>query len=275
VIKAKGQTILGADNKISIAVILEVLERLQQEIHRPIEILFTVDEESTNNGAKLFDYSKLKSKRGLIMDCALPIGSIVIASPAYTRFDIEIIGKAGHAAYPDRANNILPALGALLSTSITGKLDEQSILNVGLGEFGSSRNTIPGTAVLRGEIRSFDETLLVMHTKTFLSKVKAVEEKFKVVTKITSAIDNPGYIFTKGESIVKDIAALLEEQKIKPTYVKSWAVSDANVFNTKGLQVVNIGDGVSDAHTLEEHVKIADMEKLTGIVQHYCTLIEE
>jgi len=42
IVISKGDTILGADNKATIAVILDFLGRLENKKHRPLEILFTV-----------------------------------------------------------------------------------------------------------------------------------------------------------------------------------------------------------------------------------------
>ena len=46
-IRSKGSSVLGADGKLAIAVVMEAVERLMQEgeINRPIERLFTVCQE--------------------------------------------------------------------------------------------------------------------------------------------------------------------------------------------------------------------------------------
>src|SRR6266571_7230850 len=53
VLKSSSDTILGADNKSTIAVLLETVDRLREghDVHRPLELLFTVDEEQGNTGA--------------------------------------------------------------------------------------------------------------------------------------------------------------------------------------------------------------------------------
>lgn len=60
VLRAK-DTSLGADNGIGVAIILAILE--SREIKHPdIEAIFTVDEERSMLGARMFDISKLKNK---------------------------------------------------------------------------------------------------------------------------------------------------------------------------------------------------------------------
>lgn len=271
IIKSKTDTVLGADNKSTIAVILEVLELLKNKNHRPLEILFTVDEEFTTKGGKLFDYSGLRAKKGIIADIALPIGTIVLAQPTYMGFEITLTGKSGHASVPEKAVNIIPVLSALITNLKTGKLDEKTVFNIGIGNFGSARNAVPGKLTLIGEIRSFDEALLQKHANEFFSKAKTIAKKFGVQIKISSMIENKGYSFEEKDSYVQEIAASLRSQNITPNYVRAWSGSDASTFNTKGLQVVNIGDGTKETHTVNEHVKIEDMEKLADIIERFCT----
>ena len=65
-IKAKGTT-LGADNGIGVAMILSILD--SKELNHPrIEAIFTVEEESTMNGAKTIDVSTLESKKMICLD---------------------------------------------------------------------------------------------------------------------------------------------------------------------------------------------------------------
>ena len=65
-IKAKGTT-LGADNGIGIAIILAILS--SNEINHPkIEAIFTVQEETTMEGAKKIDVSMLESKKMICLD---------------------------------------------------------------------------------------------------------------------------------------------------------------------------------------------------------------
>ena len=65
-IVSDGTTILGADNKATIACILKVLEllKIKKNKHRTLEVIFTRSEEVGNYGAVNFDYSLLTAKEG-------------------------------------------------------------------------------------------------------------------------------------------------------------------------------------------------------------------
>lgn len=59
-ITSDGTTILGADDKAGLAIILEVLQTLKEQKppHPPVEAVFTLTEENGMQGAKNLDYKK-------------------------------------------------------------------------------------------------------------------------------------------------------------------------------------------------------------------------
>lgn len=60
-------TSLGADQGVGLAIMLTILEN-KSLIHPDLEFIFTVEEETTFNGATTFPYSKVKSKRLINLD---------------------------------------------------------------------------------------------------------------------------------------------------------------------------------------------------------------
>ena len=92
--ESAGDTILGADNKAAVAVVLELARRASIE-GSPVglELLFTVREEEALAGAKAFDAGQLQSAFGYVFDHASPIGEVVAASPTYVRFEADFRGN--------------------------------------------------------------------------------------------------------------------------------------------------------------------------------------
>ena len=41
--------------------------------------------------------------------------------------------------------------------------------------------------------------------------------------------------------------------------------ADANVFNEAGLPCVNLANGMTQVHTAEEHIAVADLEAMVGV----------
>lgn len=265
-----GDTILGADDKSSVSALIEALFIIKEENRstRPLEIIFTTSEEVGNLGAVNFDYSLLAAKKGFCFDCTQPLGVIVTASPFYERFDIEIKGKEAHASRPELGINVLSILGELIDKQPFGKLDENTVFNIGVVNGGYVRNAIPGNLVLKGEIRSFKEQTLIKYKNKFLRILEQVISKSGASYEIEFVRENPGFKYSlKQEHEVIDIVEPhLKKLKIKPVLSPNWGVSDTNIFFEKGLFCINMGGGREFAHTTRERIKVTELEKLVKLI---------
>jgi tripeptide aminopeptidase len=260
-----GTTILGADNKATIAVYLSLLEDLREKNekleHRPLEFVFTKSEETGNYGAINFDYKLLRAKRGYCFDAVAPVGTIITASPYYERIDVKLIGKAAHASKPEAAKGVLGPLKELLENIRLGRISNTTICNIGKIEVGVGRNTIPGGASIEAEIRSYVEEDLRRVLDDFLVVIQNAAKTIDV--EISHETENPGY-YHCDKTVKTEIARIescMSKIAIKPVKAESMAVSDANIFNNMGLVCINLGDGVEGAHSKEERIAIASMEK--------------
>src|SRR5262249_15856092 len=50
-----------------------------------------------------------------------------------------------------------------------------------------------------------------------------------------------------------------------PAYKLSGGAADSNVFNERGLQCVNLANGMTDIHTPDESIAVADVESMTDV----------
>lgn len=266
-ITSDGTTILGADNKASVACILQILKDFSQKKDKnEFEIVFTLSEEVGNYGAINFDYSLLFSKLGFCFDFSNPLGVIVTASPFYERFDLKIIGKEAHASKPEEALNAIYPLKEILKKQKLGKIDSFTLFNIGVINGGYVRNTIPGEISLKGEIRSFFETNLIKTKNDFLKILKEIEKRLKVKIEKRFVRENPGY-FHKSNKIFK-IKRILKKINLKPRFKQVWSVSDANIINNnKGILCFNLSDGTEFTHSKNERIKIKDLLKLKEIIK--------
>lgn len=87
-IKAKGTT-LGADNGIGVAIILAILDSKNLK-HPRIEAIFTVQEETTMEGAKTIDVSELKGNKMICLD-NMKEEELLIGCASAKVFDFEIL----------------------------------------------------------------------------------------------------------------------------------------------------------------------------------------
>jgi len=264
-----GNTILGADNKAAVAAILEVLIIIAENNLTkiaPLEIVFTLSEEVANLGAVHLDYSNLCASTGYIFDSSTPIGTIITASPFYNRFDIKINGTAYHAGNPELGINALKIAMTALSHIRLGRLDEATVCNIGLFSGGTSRNTVPASVLLQGELRSFEEPLLVESTQYLVDTFSNVAEDLQGSVEIDVVRENGGFRLCPEHPLIQRGMKVLESLIIAPVLKEASGCYDANIFYEHGIEVLNFGNGSKDNHTTREHIAIKDLELLTKLV---------
>lgn len=266
---SEGETILGADNKSTLAAILETLHILKDtKNHRTLELVLTLSEEVGNYGAINFDYKLLKSQRGFCFDSSNAVGTIITASTYYERFDIKLIGQAAHASRPEEAINVLQIFNKILNDQPLGRLDEFTLFNIGVMNGGSVRNTVPGEMQIKGEIRSFKEENLIKHKEVFIKIVKQIVNNYSAQVEIELVRENPGYYLDdqSAKKLIKQTADIIQSLKLPLDHQTSWGVSDANIFNDKGLVCINLGDGTEMSHSVDERIKVSELEKLASLM---------
>ena len=96
----------------------------------------------------------------------LPVGEFTIAPGpimgSVDMFDIEITGKGGHAAQPDRTIDPMPVMAALiqgLQSIVSRNLDpvDSAVVSVTRVQAGDAYNVIPQTLALAGTVRTLRE----------------------------------------------------------------------------------------------------------------------
>ena len=98
-IRSKGETILGGDDKSGVAAIVEALRMVveQQLPHPEIQCVFTVCEELGLKGSRFLDYSKLIGKQAVVLDNGGDVGVIGISAPGQDQLSAVVVGRRSHA----------------------------------------------------------------------------------------------------------------------------------------------------------------------------------
>ncbi len=267
-ITSDGKTILGADNKVAVAAIIEAIYILHEDKlnSKTLDVVFTVSEESGNYGVAGLDYSKISAREGYVFDISQTIGTIVTASPFYDRFDIEIIGKSSHASLPENGINAVNILKDALNSIRVGRISKNTLVNIGILQGGDARNTVPGLIKLAGEIRSFSEKEQNINLKKIKRIFETCSKKYKGKIKSTYTRENLGYVYKRNDKLIVNAIGVMKKQEIKPVLVRPYGCSDANIFIERGIQVLNLGNGAKNAHTTRESVKVSDIIKLSKLI---------
>jgi tripeptide aminopeptidase len=266
VIRSKGDTILGADDKAGIAEVLEALR--VAPVYPPVEFAVSRQEEVGLLGVKNLDLSKLQAKRGFLMDNDT-LETIVVGGPSYFAIDVEITGKAAHAGMePEKGVSAIIAAAKAITALDLGRLDHESTANVGVIEGGLIRNGIPDRARFLAECRSADHEKAVGLAEKMERIIREQVEGAGAQVEITT--DN----LCRAVSIPDDSPTVKIAQKAlktvgidaKPIFITGF--TDASIYNNNGIEMAVVGIGAKDEHSTEESIAVADMEKaLTALVE--------
>jgi tripeptide aminopeptidase len=74
-----------------------------------------------------------------------------------------------------------------------------------------------------------------------------------------------GYRFRRDDLAVRLAVDALERSGQTPSFGLSGGAADANVFNERGLSCVNLANGMTDIHTSDEHIAVADLESMVDV----------
>jgi tripeptide aminopeptidase len=268
VLRNSGGTILGADNKAAVAAMLEAVRLVvvENRPHGGIELLFTPKEEVGLRGAAAFDHDRLTARIGYVYDHAGPVGEVILGAPFQCKLDASFHGRAAHSGmYPEEGRSAIVAAARAIADLRLGRLDEETTANVGEIQGGTARNIVPDHCSFAAEARSHDERKLgeliqeMLETITFAAQLAECD----VETEVDPSAR--GYRFKRGDEPVQIAAAALERSGLQPTYGLSGGGADANVFNERGLACVNLANGMTDIHTPDERITVADLERMVDV----------
>jgi tripeptide aminopeptidase len=268
VIRNAAGTILGADNKAAVAVMLEAVRLVLSEnrSHGGIELLFTPKEEVGLHGADAFDQEQLHAKVGYVYDQAAPIGEVILGAPFAHSMEVKFHGRASHSGmYPEEGRSAIAAAAKAIADFKLGRIDEDSTANVGIINGGTAGNIVPEWCTFLAEARSHDPRKLadlvreMMEATTFAAGL----EDCQVETEVHKSYS--GYRFKRDDFVVRLASTALERAGYEPTFTLSGGAADANVFNDRGLACVNLANGMADIHTPDEHIAVSDLERMVDV----------
>lgn len=268
VVRNAAGTILGADNKASIAVMLEAVRRLlaERRPHPGIELLFTPKEEVGLLGAGAFDARRLRARVGYVYDQAAPIGEVVVGAPYAHGMEVRFRGRPSHAGmYPEEGRSAIAAAARAIADFRLGRVDEETTANVGTIEGGTARNIVPEWCTFRAEARSHDERKLADLVQEMLEAVTFAAElgECEVGTEVQKSYR--GYRFRREDFPVRLACEALQREGYEPRLTRSGGGADANVFNERDLRCLNLANGMANIHTPDEQIAVDDLEAMTRV----------
>jgi tripeptide aminopeptidase len=271
-----GTTILGADDKSAIAILLETLKIIQENNlpYGPLELVLTVCEEIGLLGAKHLDFDLITAKYGYALD-ATDTEGIVTQAPSANRLEFKIHGKDAHAgAAPEKGINAISLASKAIAKLEIGRIDHETTCNIGIIEGGIAINIVPNLVTVKGEVRSHDEEKLKKVTNKIISSFKGVIENYNGISfddglprlDIQIEKDFSRTSIPNDHPVVIFACKAAENLGRKMVAKTTGGGADANIFFEKGIATGVLGTGMRDMHTVRESVRLDDMVRTTELL---------
>ena len=265
-ITASGLTLLGADDKAGVAIIMDFAHYITnnpQVKHGKIRILFTPDEE-VGRGVEHLDMERLNADFGYTLDGGT-LGSIEDESFSADGVSITIKGISAHPGYAKNkmvnaikvASEFVAALpkigwspettekreGFVHPTSITGEL-ESATVNLIVRDHDTSK-----LAIYEDKLRTILDGVLANYPE--LEVEFTVKEQYRNMKEI---LDTVPFVTEYAIEAMKKIGINSEATIIR-------GGTDGSRLSFMGLPCPNIFTGEMAIHSRHEYVSVQDMQK--------------
>jgi len=268
-ITTDGTTLLGADDKAGVAIIMEVIEavlKLDEEERRPMYILFTPDEE-VGRGAEELDRERFKAKFAYTFDGSAP-SIINIETFNAKSATLTVEGKSIH---PGSAKGIMVNAIRVVHDFIE-LLPKDTVPEKTEGHEGFYHMTHISGATEKAEcgfiLRDHDKSKLDARAHLFLDLGKQMQEKYptaKVKVDIVDSYPNMIEFINKDPACKDFIEKIYEKLGLKIEYKPVRGGTDGATFSAKGCPCPNLGTGSYNHHGPYEYAVLEEMELLVKI----------
>ncbi len=280
IVTASGLTLLGADDKAGVAIIMDFAQYIQQNPqvkHGPIRILFTPDEE-VGRGVEHLDMSRLNADYGYTLDGG-PLGDIEDETFSADAVKITFHGISAHPGYAK--NKMVHSMK--LAASLINALPKDSWSP----ETTAGREGFVHPVAIDGGLESTTLQFIIRDHDT--SKLAKYEQRLKEMSEaVVSA--NPGAQFDfevteqyrNMNEILKDLPFVtdyaveaMRKAGLEPNRAIIRGGTDGSRLSFMGLPCPNIFTGEMAIHSRQEYVSIQDMQKAVATLVELCQIWEK
>jgi tripeptide aminopeptidase len=264
-----GATVLGADCKAGISAILAAVESLLAagDGHRPLELIFTVQEEPGLIGAGHLDMSLVEGAWGVVLDGSGPVGGIVVEAPGQDMVKVTVRGRSAHAGVePEKGVNAIACAARAVAALRLGRHDEKTTSNIGLISGGLAVNIVPDLAVVQGEVRSLSDERLDAERDAMLEAFRRAADEDGCGLEVEVERSFEHFKLPDEARPVRFLGEAMRLCGVEPVLTTSGGGSDANVFNRAGMEAAVMHIGLAEAHSKEEYILKEDLVTVARIV---------
>ncbi len=265
IITASGLTLLGADDKAGVAIIMDFAQYIMSNPsipHGPIRILFTPDEE-VGRGVEQLDMAKLNADYGYTLDGG-PLGDIEDETFSADAVKITIHGISAHPGYAKgKMVNAIKVASELVAALPRDKWspettsDREGFVHPLAIEGGLEKATVQ--FIIRDHITE----KLVEYENRLESLVKMIVEQYNVPYdfEVTEQYRNMKEVLRSVPFVTEYAVQAMKNAGITPKQSIIRGGTDGSRLSFMGLPCPNIFTGEMAIHSRHEYVSIQDMQK--------------
>ena len=263
IIFSDGTSVLGADNKAAVTVVMTVLENLKaDQEYGDIVVAFVPDEEIGLRGAKALDLARFDVDFAYTIDCC-ELGEVVYENFNAAAVEIDFTGVTAH---PMSAKGVLvnPLLMAqdFISHFDRAETPENTEGREGYVWFNGMSATQQG-AQLKASIRDFDSASFAARKQKIQDVAKIIAAQYptaKVSVDISDTYSNISNAITDDRRAIDLIFAALAELNIEPKVIPMRGGTDGAALSAKGLLTPNFFTGAHNFHSKFEFLPLRAFE---------------
>ena len=280
IITASGKTLLGADDKAGVAIIMQTVETLlnNKDIkHGTLKIVFTPDEE-VGRGTEKINIEKIGAAAGYTLDGG-EAGSLEDETFSADAATITVQGVISHPGYAKgKLVNALKIVGEILAALPTNEWSPETTDKM---QGFVHPNSIHGLAEKAGIgfiVRDFKTAELANHhnrLKKIAEDVVARHPGASLEYIIKEQYRNMYDVLEKHPNITAYAAEAIERAGLKVIKESIRGGTDGSRLSYMGLPCPNIFTGMQNIHSKLEWVSVKDMEKAVETLVHLSMVWEE
>ncbi len=270
IITTDGTTLLGADDKAGIAIIMETIRNvlsIDVSKRHPLSVLFTPDEE-IGRGPEHFSKEKFNVEFAYTIDGASP-NLISVENFNAKAIEIHIVGKSIH---PGEGKGKLLNAALILSEFISSLPEKMTPFYTQNREGFNHLTSIKGdveNAYASFILRNHDANVLDKQVFDFKSIKKNLEDKYpgiKIELNIKDQYKNMLEVIKKHPNCQKAIEDVYYKLNIPFEYEATRGGTDGATFSFLGVPTPNLGTGSYNHHGRYEYAVLEEMELMSKIL---------
>jgi len=280
IITASGTTLLGADDKAGVAIIMDLANYLIQhpEIpHGKIRILFTPDEEIGRGVAKV-DMNKLGAQYGYTLDGG-ERGHLEGETFSADGVTVIFHGISAHPGYAkDKMVNALKAASTFVAKLPRQEWNPETTEKMEGFVHPTQIEGVLEKASVSFIVRDFDTAQLAVHEERLRQLVDETVREFPGVTTefiIKEQYRNMREILDENPQVMDYAEEAYRRAGMEPVRMSVRGGTDGSRLSFMGLPCPNLFTGEMGIHSKQEYVSVQDMEKAVETLVHLAQVWEE